>query len=688
MLTYSLYRYEKRLSRSHLELLDQVEISRINAEYKSAFLANMSHEIRTPITSIIGLLDLIDPGMLNENTKAKIATIHRSAKSLLIIINDILDLSKIHSGKLRLENNEFSLVSVAENVIDLFTINADKKNIELVLTIDPNLTTIHCIGDGIRLEQILNNLVSNAIKFTDSGTVRLRLQQVARRQNIVVLKCHVTDTGIGIDGAELDRILEPFEQADLSITRNYGGTGLGLSICQHILSLMDSKLQIESQPTMGSTFSFNLKLPFNDISEPQTITQTLGQRVMVVDDNPSVCEIIKEMFLFWGRECDAFINAEAAYESYVKAHKQGHGYDLLFIDWKMPIEDGLSLASKIKHYSQKQQSSTPPTIIMVTAALHAEITASQNFSDDYSVLLKPVTISGLMELLQQKNMMDSVSTTISPAETDSIELLKQTLKINSPPHILVVEDNSDIQSLLEEIFDYLGVKISIANNGQEGIIATEKDSYDLIFMDIQMPVMDGITATKQIRTSYNSIELPIIALSAASYQSDIEKCLEAGMNAHLNKPINVNKLANTILQFWQTRKSLEKTDDILLALDNKSCYQALLEEPDFKVEDTAFKHLNDQALIRCLRVFVSEFENRYNNWKNEGQDWSVEDKIAFCHSLKGSSANLGASSLHQLAEKTEKIAKEKSDVSLENLMNKLQETLGFLKRLISVVDAN
>ncbi|MEW6990549.1 response regulator [Colwelliaceae bacterium 6441] len=518
------YSYEKRLLTNNQALQEQASIARNNTEYKSLFLANMSHEIRTPLTSIIGLLDLIKLDELEKKVSDKILTVKRSAKSLLSIINDILDLTKIESGKLALESRVFLMSEVADNVINLFSIDADRKNIELVLSVDPAITEFQYMGDDIRLSQVLNNLVNNAIKFTEAGMVRLSVSLKHQNDENVDVLFTIKDTGIGIAPDVTERLLEPFEQADISTTRHYGGTGLGLSICKELIEMMGSTLTIQSQPEVGSVFSFLVNFPTRENKQKSQSLNTLGlpKRIMVVDDNISVCKTLKEMFTFWGSNCDTFLNAKDAYKAFKEAHENNDGYELLYIDWKMPDEDGLTLAKKIENFANKNKVSQPYKTVMITASLRSEILSEKNYSDDLNLLLKPVTISKLMESLQHTGVISSPTKPPATTINTAITQLKEKLNAATSPAILIVEDNLDNQVLLTEIFKSFGLTIEIADNGEQAIDFINNKPYDLVFMDVQMPVLDGISATKIIRKQFTGNQLPIIALSAASYQKRLK----------------------------------------------------------------------------------------------------------------------------------------------------------------------
>jgi PAS domain S-box-containing protein len=506
---------------------------------KGDFLANMSHEIRTPMNAIIGMSHLALQTPLDKKQRNYIEKVHRAGENLLGIINDILDFSKIEAGKMSIEAIDFRLEDVMDHLANLVGLKAEDKGLELLFNTAPNLPTA-LIGDPLRLGQVLINLGNNAVKFTDKGEIIVGAEMVNQVENEVELHFWVHDSGIGMTPEQLGKMFQSFSQADASTTRKYGGTGLGLAISKSLVEAMDGKIWVESDYGKGSTFHFHVKLGLQ--KEPMArrmfrADELLGVRVLVVDDNASAREILASMAKTFGLEVDAAWDGANALQMLAEAEKKQLPYDLVLMDWKMPVMDGIETVQKMRgdHLSKV------PAVIMVTAYGREEAVSSaeQRGIALKNVLTKPVTPSTLLEavgeVLGKGELVETRSAEKADTAAEAMAALKGT-------RVLLVEDNEMNQELAMELLAQAGMEVVVANNGQESLDILAKDArFDGVLMDCQMPVMDGYTATRAIRQNPKWQSLPIVAMTANAMAGDREKVIEAGMNDHIAKPLNVGQ---------------------------------------------------------------------------------------------------------------------------------------------------
>ena len=526
------------LKRMEAELAEARDKALESSRLKSEFLATMSHEIRTPMNGVIGLTELlIDTGLTD--TQLQYADgVRRSGEALLAIINDILDFSKIEAGKLELELVDFDLTHALEEVVILVAEPARAKGLELMVDCGPGLPT-SVRGDVGRLRQILLNLVSNAIKFTETGEVVLRAGLgTAKDDDQVVVHMEVVDTGIGIAPAMADRLFEPFSQGDASTTRRYGGTGLGLAICRQLTDAMGGSIGLNSDLGRGSTFWIDL--PFGRVAQPvrrPTVADDLlqGVRVLVVDDNQTNRFMLASQLLTWDLAADLAPDAPIALERLHHAAGAGRPYDVALVDMGMPDTDGLELARLIR---------AEPTLagvrllLLSSSNVSAEAAATAGFS---ACLTKPVRVSQLHDALVRTL---APSTAEPPARGDAAP------PVGSRRRLLVVEDNAINQAVAKGMVARLGYDCDVAGNGIEALEALERQSYQAVLMDCQMPEMDGFEATAEIRRRQTAMShVPIIAMTAGALVEDRERCLAAGMDDYLPKPIRVSELER-VLNHW------------------------------------------------------------------------------------------------------------------------------------------
>jgi PAS domain S-box-containing protein len=685
--TAALAQANERLLAQEGELRDAKARAEDGSRMKSDFLANMSHEIRTPMNAIVGMTHLALKNAVDARQQDYLRKIQRSAHHLLGIINDILDFSKIEADRLTLEKIDFQLATVLDNFANLISEKAADKGLELIFDVAPDVPGI-VVGDPLRLGQVLINYGNNAVKFTERGEIQVSVERLEQTQGEVLLRFAVRDTGIGLSEDQISRLFQSFQQADTSTSRQYGGTGLGLAIAKRLSDMMGGEVGVQSQPGQGSTFWFTARLGLSQRSAPMVEAHgpAGAHRVLVVDDNANARQVLRETLQRLGFRAESVDGGLASVEAVQQADRLADPFDVVLMDWQMPGVDGLEASRRIRGLALSHR----PQMILVTGFGREEVMERAGHEEFSAVLVKPVNpsllLDHLMHVVQVATRPLPVSLPAGPQAPVSASMVGL-----RGARVLAVDDNDINLQVARELLEDVGVLVQTASDGEQAVQKVRDREFDLVLMDMQMPVMDGLAATRAIRQLPQRETLPIVAMTANAMDQDRQRCIDAGMNDFLAKPIDPDRLFEMLASWIKPRATKPgATDAAQIPLSSEPVRSHL------SMAWSGIEGLDANAGLRRVAGKEATYRNllaKFVSGQREtvrGIDTAMaSDDVALAermaHSLKGVAANLGAHQVQGLAADLESAIRQ--GVPRGQLLARLTELAGVLARLLDTIAA-